>query len=85
VARIPQRGIPWLAALAAAAGHEGWATAAQVVAALRETNGANGATSSAAASNLRRFLASGLVEVRRGHNRREWKLSQSGWAFVQSD
>jgi hypothetical protein len=30
-------------------------------------------------------MASGLVESRRWNYRREWKLTQSGWAFVQSD
>jgi hypothetical protein len=86
MARIPQRGVQWLAALASAAGKDGWATSAEVVEALqRTTSGSTGATSSAAAANLRRFMASGLVESRRWNYRREWKLTQSGWAFVQSD
>jgi hypothetical protein len=86
VVRLPQRSVQWLAALASAAGQDGWATAAEVAEALHRTaSGTSAATSSAAAANLRSLRVAGLVESRPWNFRREWKLTRTGWAFVVSD
>jgi hypothetical protein len=35
--------------------------------------------------HMRRMAADGLVEARFWNYRREWKLTRTGWAFVQSE
>jgi hypothetical protein len=83
---VPQRTLTWLSVLAAVAGEDGWATAAEVAEALRRsTPGTTRVTSSAAGANLRTLRAAGLVESRPWNYRREWKLTRAGRAFVSSD
>jgi hypothetical protein len=83
---LPHRSLTWLSALASAAGSSGWATSAEVAAALhRTTPGTQSASTAAAGANLRRLRQVGLVDARRWNYQREWSLTRSGWAFVLSD